>query len=124
MDAISRWSNRVSCMTPLFSSSLIAGPRSAVIQSRPADLMSAPMRASVIRPRSGHPEKSGGLFGDPGSPTSTTCSRPKRCLSLSICGASDRRIAGVTRGHLDGDGTAVGGAEQAVDDLERALLAI
>src|SRR4051794_21912835 len=35
-----------------------------------------------------------------------------------------RRIAGVAREHLDGDGTAVGGAEQAVDDLQHALLAI
>ena len=70
---MSRWSNSVSCKAPLFSRSLIAGPRNAVIQSRPADLTSSVMRASVIMPR---------------SPTSTTWSRPKRCLSLSICGAS------------------------------------
>jgi hypothetical protein len=70
---MSRVSNSVSCKVPLFSRSLIAGPRNAVIQSRPADLMSSVRRASVIMPR---------------SPTSTTWLRPKRCLSLSICGVS------------------------------------
>ena len=35
-----------------------------------------------------------------------------------------RRIAGVALEHLDGDGATVRSAEQAVDDLQRALLAI
>jgi hypothetical protein len=73
MEAMSRWSNSVSCTAPLFSRSLIAAARNEVIQSRPAALMSELMRASVIMPR---------------SPTSTTRSRPKRCFSFSICGAS------------------------------------
>jgi hypothetical protein len=35
-----------------------------------------------------------------------------------------RRIAGVALEHFDGDGTTVRGAEQAVNDLQRALLAV
>ena len=35
-----------------------------------------------------------------------------------------RRIGGVACEYLDSDGTAVGGTEQAVDDLQHALLAI
>src|SRR5271166_5150797 len=73
MLAMSRWSNSESCNAPPCSSALIAGARNDVIQSRPAGLMSSVMRAWVIMPR---------------SPTSTTWSRRKRCLSLSICVAS------------------------------------
>src|SRR4051812_14161145 len=59
----------------------------------------------------------------PRSPISTTCSRPKRCLSLSICGPS---VVGspVALKDLNGNRAAVGGTEQAIDDLQAALLAI
>jgi hypothetical protein len=43
---------RLRCNAPPFTRSLIAGARKAVIQSRPAGLMSAVSRASVIMPRS------------------------------------------------------------------------
>jgi hypothetical protein len=49
---------------------LIAGARSAVIQSRPAGRKVCSMRALVSRPR---------------SPTITTRCSWKRCFSLSIC---------------------------------------
>src|SRR5690349_20616435 len=62
-----------SWIAPLPSRSLIAGARIAVIQSRPAERTSSVMRASVIMPR---------------SPTRTTWSSLKRCLSFSICVAS------------------------------------
>ena len=71
--------------------------------------MSSVMRAWVIMPR---------------SPTSTTWSRRKRCLSLSTWRRQRHRIGGVAVEHLDGDRAAVGGAEQAVDDLQRALPAV
>ena len=89
---------------------LIAGARSEEIQSRPADLMSSVMRAWVTMPR---------------SPTRTTGSRLKRCLSLSICVASvigsavlPPAFAGAGSRTLDGNGTAVGSAQQAVDNLQ------
>jgi hypothetical protein len=72
MLAISRWSNSESCNVALSSSALIVGARSAVIPSRPADLMSSVMRAWVIMPR---------------SLTRTTWSRWKRYLSLVTCAA-------------------------------------
>ncbi len=60
---------------------------------------SSPMRASVIMPR---------------SPTNTTWSRPKRCFSLSICGASVVEIAGVAVEHLDRHRTTVRCTEHAI----------
>ena len=45
MLAMSRWSNNESCSVPPSSNPLIAGARSAVIQWRPADLISSVMRA-------------------------------------------------------------------------------
>jgi len=50
MLAISRWSNSESCTAPLCKCALIARARGAVIQSRPADLMSSVIRAWVIYP--------------------------------------------------------------------------
>src|SRR5271157_4832781 len=67
MAAMSRSSNSDIWKAPPSIRPRIAGARSAVIQSSPAGLMSCVMRAWVIMPR---------------SPTSTTWSRPKRCLSL------------------------------------------
>ena len=43
MAAMSRWSNSESCKAPPLTSSWIAGARNAVIQSRPAALMSSVM---------------------------------------------------------------------------------
>ena len=43
-------------------------------------------------------------------------------LQLGNLVRNRRGIAGVALEHLDGDGTAVGGAEQAVDDLRLAFL--
>ena len=45
-------------------------------------------------------------------------------LELLDLGRQRHRVGGVARQHLDGDGTAVGGAQQAVDDLRLALLAV
>jgi len=45
MLAMSRWSNSESCKAPVSSSAWIAGARNAVIQSRPAALMSSVRRA-------------------------------------------------------------------------------
>jgi len=67
------------------------------------------MRALVIMPR---------------SPTSTTRDKPKRSLSLSICVDSVIGSACVAFKHFDRHWAAIGGAQQAVDDLQFALLAV
>src|ERR1700751_1788130 len=64
---MSVWSNKVGWMAPSVISALIAGPRSAVIQSSSAGLRSSLIRALVIIPR---------------SPTRATWASPKRSLSL------------------------------------------
>jgi hypothetical protein len=68
---LSRSSNNEGCNGPPSAAScLIAGARSAVIQSRPAGRSVCSMRALVSTPR---------------SPTITTRCSLKRCFSLSIC---------------------------------------
>ena len=42
---------------------------------------------------------------------------------LDLCGER-HRVSGVAVKHLDGNGTAVGSAEQTVDNLQRAFLAV
>ena len=106
---MSRWSNSESCKAPPSTSALIAGARSAVIQSSPAALMSSVMRAWVIMPR---------------SPTSTTWSSAKRCLSFSIWAASVIGSAVLPSNTSIATGQPSGGAEQAIDDLQRARLAV
>jgi hypothetical protein len=108
MLAMSRWSNSVSCRMPLFSRSLIAGARSAVIQSRPADLMSSVMRV-----------------GDHAAVADQHhVVEAEALLELVDLRCQGRRIAGVAVEDFDSDGAAVRRTEQAVDDLQRALLAI
>ena len=109
MAAMSRSSNSDICKAPPSRSAWIAGARKAVIQSSPAGLRSSPMRAWVIMPR---------------SPTRTTWSRPKRSLSLSTWLVRVVGIGGVAGEHLDRHRTAVGGAQQAIDDLPLAALAV
>ena len=107
---MSRSSNSDSCSVPaLDAAPQMAGARSAVIQSSPAGARSSSMRACVIMPR---------------SPTSTTCASPKRSLSLAIWAAERHRVGGIALEHLDGDRAAVGRAQQAVDDLQLASLAV
>jgi hypothetical protein len=62
---MSVWPDSVGWMAPWVISALIAGPRSAVIQSRFAGWRSSRMRALVIIPR---------------SPTRATWASPNRCL--------------------------------------------
>ena len=75
----------------------------------PGRASSSSMRAWVIMPR---------------SPTSTTRSRREAFLELVDLGRQGARIAGVAVEHLDRHRAAVGGAQQAVDDLQLALLAV
>src|SRR5271154_1490728 len=87
---------------PSAASCLIAGARSAVIQSRPAGRSVCSIRALVSSPR---------------SPTIATRCRWKRCFSLSIC---DDRVIGsavLTFKYLDRYRAAVGRAHQADDNL-------
>jgi hypothetical protein len=71
---MSRLSNSEGCNgPPAAASCLIAGARSAVIQSRPAGRSVCSMRALVSTPR---------------SPTITTRCSLKRCFNLSICADS------------------------------------
>src|SRR5258708_6179610 len=107
MAAMSRSSNNDICKAELSASALMAGARNAVIQSRPAGAISASRRACVIIPR---------------SPTSTTCVSAKRLLILSICERA--RIGGVALEHFDRYRATVCGAQQAIDDLQLALLAV
>src|SRR5215831_11414798 len=88
----------------------MAADRSAVIQSNPATGCSASrMRASVSNPR---------------SPTRTTRDKPKRCRSLSICGAKVMGSAvlpshtSTATGLLDG-GTAAQEGLEALDEFRR-----
>jgi hypothetical protein len=67
------------------------------------------MRAPVIIPR---------------SPTSTTRDRSKRALSLLIWGQAASGRAVLPFEHLDRHRAAIGGTQQAVDDLHFALLAV
>ena len=109
MLAMSRWSNSVSCKAPLFSSSLIAGARSAVIQSRPADF-------DVL---------GDARLGDHAAVADQHhMAEAEALLELVDLRRQRHRIAGVAVEHLDGDRATVRGAEQAVDDLQRALLAV
>ena len=64
---MSAWSNKVGWIAPPVISALMAGPRSAVIQSSSAGLRSSRMRAlvSILR-----------------SPTTATWASPNRCLSF------------------------------------------
>src|ERR1700712_2054394 len=108
IEAMSRWSNSVSCKAPLFNRSLIAGPRSAVIQSRPADLMSSVMRA-----------------GDHAAVADQHhVAEAEALLELVDLRRQRRRIAGVAVEHFDRNLTTVRCAEQAVDDLQGAFLAV
>ena len=107
---MSRSSNSDSCKGPLSAASAwIAGARRAVIQSSPAGLRSASIRALVIIPR---------------SPTSTTRSSPKRSLELVDLGGERARVGGIALEHLDGDRAAIGGAQQPEDDLQLVPLAV
>ena len=86
----------------------ICGALSAVIQSSPAGLSSSRMRALVIMPR---------------SPTSTTRASPA-LFELVDLRRQCRWIGGIPLKHLDRDRTAIGGTQQAVNDLRFALLAV
>ena len=93
MLARSRSSNSESWNAPASSRALMAGARSAVIQSSPAGLMSSSMRAWVIMPR---------------SPTSTTWVEVEPPLELVDLRRQGRRVAGRAFEHLDGHRAAVG----------------
>ena len=88
---------------------MIAGARSAVIQSRPAD-------ADVL---------GDARLGDHAAVADQDhMVEVEALLELLDLGRQGHRIGGVAVKHLDGDRAAVGGAEQAVDDLQRALPAV
>src|SRR6266850_404796 len=106
---MSRWSNSDICNAPASTSVLMAGARNAVIQSSPAGVISASRRACVSMPR---------------SPTSRHTLEREALLDLVDLGRKRARIAGVALEHLDGHRATVGGAQQAVDDLQLALLAV
>ena len=107
--AMSRSSNSDICRYPPPTRPCSAGARSAVIQSNPAGRKSSSMRAWVIMPR---------------SPTSTTWFEGEPLLQLGDLIGHRFGIAGIALEHLDRDRAAVGGAQQAVDDLRLALLAV
>ena len=87
---------------PSAASALIAGARSAVIQSKPAGARSASMRALVIMPR---------------SPTSTMRFSRKRDAQLADLIGERARIAEIAFEHLDGDRAALRRAQETEDDL-------
>ena len=107
--ARSRSSNSDICNAPASTSVLIAGARNAVIQSSPAgcDLgIDARLRDHATIADQHH-----------------TLER-EALLELVDLGRKRARIAGVALEHLDRHRAAVGGAQQAVDDLQLALLAV
>ena len=87
---------------------MIAGARKAVIQSSPAALRSAVIRAWVIMPR---------------SPTRTTWSREK-LFKLGRLAGEGHRVSGIAGEHLDRHRTAVRSAQETIDDLPFAALAV
>src|SRR5438309_6900511 len=99
---MSRSSNSEGCNgPPAAASCLIAGARSAVIQSRPAGRSVCSMRALVSTPR---------------SPTITMrCSL--KLLQLVDLRRQGQRIGGIAFKHLDCYRAAVGRAHQADDNL-------
>ena len=106
---MSRSSNSDICRLRRPQSSGSPAPADAVIQSSPAGLISASMRACVIIPR---------------SPTSTTCAEREALLDLVDLRGERARIGGVALEYLDRHRAAVRRAQQAVDDLQLALLAV
>ena len=109
MAAMSRWSNSESCKAPLFEQ---------LLDRRGA--------------QRGDPVEPGGLdvFGDARLGDHAAVAdqddmvEAEALLELLDLGGQRHRVGGVALEHLDRDGTAVGGAEQAIDDLQRALRAV
>src|SRR5271163_4692694 len=100
---MSRLSNSEGCSGPPSAAScLIAGARSAVIQSRPAGRSVCSMRALVSTPR---------------SPTITTRCSLKRCFSLVDLRRQGQRIGGIAFKYLDRYRAALGRTHQADDNL-------
>src|SRR5438067_9520084 len=87
---------------PSAASCLMAGARSAVIQSRPAGRSVCSMRALVSTPR---------------SPTITTRCRAEALLQLVDLRRQGQRIGSVAFEHLDRDRAALGRAHQTDDQL-------
>src|SRR6201981_3670242 len=99
---MSRSSNSEGCNgPPAAASCLIAGARSAVIQSRPAGRNVCSMRALVSTPR---------------SPTITALQLEALLQLVDLC-RQRQRIGGIAFKHLHRDRAAVGGAHQANDNL-------